>query len=135
MDSNNNMNNDTVFNPLVAPLTTTTFTAITSYANCLDTSTYTLNVLCDTCSLYISDTVCNSYTFNNQIYTQSGIYLDSIISQNSTHLVNLDLTINPTYNISISDTACDTYDFFGQILTQSGIYSYTLTSVDGAIQQ
>ena len=128
---NNNMTNDTMFNPFVSPLTTTTYTAITSYANCVDTSTYTLSVLCDTCSLNISDTACNSYTFNNQTYTQSGFYTDSITSQNSTHLVNLDLTINPTYNISISDTACNSYNFFSQILTQSGIYSNTLTSING----
>ena len=88
-------------------------------------------MLCDTCALHISDTVCDSYTFNNQTYTQSGFYQDSLISQNSTHLVNLDLTINPTYDISISDTACDSYNFYSQILTQSGIYSNTLTSVTG----
>ncbi|MDA9715394.1 T9SS type A sorting domain-containing protein, partial [Bacteroidota bacterium] len=91
----------------------------------------TLSVLCDTCSLNISDTACNSYTFNNQTYTQSGFYTDSITSQNSTHLVNLDLTINPTYNISITDTACNSYNFFSQVLTQSGIYSNTLTSING----
>ncbi|MDC3134069.1 T9SS type A sorting domain-containing protein [Bacteroidota bacterium] len=128
---NNNMSNDTVFDPFVNPSTTTTFTAIASYANCIDTSTYTLNVLCDTCALNISDTVCDSYTFNNQIYTQSGFYTDSITSQNSINLVNLDLTINPTYNISITDSACNSYDFLGQILTQSGVYSNTLLSVDG----
>ena len=128
---NNNMTNDTVFDPFVNPLITTTFTAIASYANCTDTSTYTLNVLCDTCTLNISDTVCGSYIFNNQIYTQSGFYMDSIVSQNSNNLVNLDLTINPTYNISITDSACNSYDFLGQILTQSGIYSNILMSVDG----
>ena len=123
--------NDTVFDPLVNPSTTTTFTAIASFANCVDTSTYTLNVICDTCALYISDTVCGSYTFNNQTYTQSGFYIDSVVSQNSNHQVNLDLTINPTYNILINDSACNSYDFLGQILTQSGVYSNTLNSVDG----
>tara|TARA_B110001450_G_scaffold50448_1_gene47072 strand:+ start:51 stop:3458 length:3408 start_codon:yes stop_codon:yes gene_type:complete len=128
---NNSMTNDTIFDPFVNPLTTTTFTAIASYANCTDTSIYTLNVLCDTCTLNISDTVCDSYTFNNQIYTQSGFYMDSVVLQNSNHLVNLDLTINPSYNIAINDSACNSYDFLGQILTQSGIYSNTLISVDG----
>ena len=128
---NSNMTNDTVFDPFVNPLTTTTFTAIASFANCVDTSSYTLNVICDTCTLNISDTVCGSYTFNNQIYTQSGVYMDSLVSQNSNHLVNLDLTINPTYNISITDSACNSYNFLGQILTQSGVYSNTLISVDG----
>ena len=128
---NNSMTNDTVFDPFVNPLTTTTFTAISSYANCTDTSTYTLNVLCDTCTLNISDTVCDSYTFNNQIYTQSGFYMDSIVSQNSNNLVTLDLTINPSYNISITDTACESYNFLGQNIIQSGFYNTTLSSING----
>ena len=128
---NNSMTNDTVFDPFVNPLTTTTFTAISSYANCTDTSTYTLNVLCDTCTLNISDTVCDSYTFNNQIYTQSGFYMDSIVSQNSNNLVTLDLTINPSYNISITDTACESYNFLGQNIIQSGFYNTTLSTING----
>ena len=128
---NSNISSDSVYNPYVNPSFTTTYTAIASSGECRDTALYTLNVICDTCTLNITDTVCDSYTFNNKVYSQSGVYIDSVLSQNSFNPVNLDLTINPSYIVSIIDSSCSSFDYLGQTLNQSGLYSNSLSTING----
>jgi surface protein len=79
-----------------------------------------------------SQTSCNSYTFNNQTITQSGIYYDTLTnSTGCDSIITLNLTINaPTLN-TINQSACNSYTFNNQTITQSGIYFDTLINSIG----
>jgi hypothetical protein len=65
---------------------------------------------------------CNSYTWNGQTYTQSGIYTGT-----TTDCVtqSLNLTITPSSTNTTSASACNSYTWNGQTYTQSGVYTGT----------
>jgi surface protein len=77
-------------------------------------------------------TSCNSYLFNGQVYTASGIYLDTLVSATGCDsIITLNLTIlQPTFN-TINENACSSYLFNGQTLTSSGQYFDTLVNANG----
>ncbi|QQR97860.1 MAG: gliding motility-associated C-terminal domain-containing protein [Sphingobacteriales bacterium] len=74
-----------------------------------------------------------SYTFNGQSLTGSGIYLDTITSlvTSCDSIIRLTLTVNDidTGNITASICQGQSYTFNGQSLTGSGIYLDTITSL------
>lgn len=73
---------------------------------------------------------CNSYTWNGQTYTQSGVYTGP-----TTNCVteSLNLTINSSSSASQSQTALDTYTWpiNNQTYTQGGTYTATIPNVAG----
>ena len=125
---NQNISNDSIHDPFVSPDSTTTYSVVASVSNCSDSASYTVNVICDTCNFSIVDTVCNHYNFNNQIYTQSGIYYDTILNANGQNPVILDITITPPVNLTLFDSTCSSYNFNGQFLSQQGTYYDTISS-------
>ena len=127
---NQNISNDSIHDPFVSPDSTTTYSVVASVSNCSDSASYRVNVICDTCNFNIFDTVCSQYSFNNQIYTQSGIYYDTILNQNGQNPIILDITIIPPVNLTVFDSTCSSYDFYGQFLTQQGTYYDTISSQD-----
>ena len=79
-----------------------------------------------------SQTACNSFTFNNQTITQSGIYFDTLTnSTGCDSIITLNLTINNSTSNTLNQTACNSYTFNNQTLIQSGIYFDTLTNSIG----
>ena len=68
---------------------------------------------------------CNSYTWNGQTYTQSGIYT-GITTDCVTQSLNL--TITPSSTNTTSASACDSYSWNGQTYSTSGVYTGTTTN-------
>ena len=77
-------------------------------------------------------TACNSYKWNNNLYTQSGVYVDTLHSANGCDsVVTLHLIINYTQYTEEVVTACDSYTWNGETYTQSGEYVYNTTAANG----
>jgi hypothetical protein len=79
-----------------------------------------------------SQTACNTYLFNNQTITQSGIYYDTLINTTGCDsIITLNLTINNPTSNTINQFACNSYTFNNQTITASGIYYDTLLNSAG----
>jgi hypothetical protein len=67
---------------------------------------------------------CDSYAWNGQTYTQSGIYTGT-----TTDCVteSLDLTITPSSTNTTTASACDSYTWNGTTYSASGVYTGTTT--------
>jgi hypothetical protein len=80
----------------------------------------------------IKQSACNSYTWNGQIYTQSGTYkFDTVNRFGCDSAVTLDLTINSIINVNFVDAACDSYKWNGNTYTQSGSYQFKTINQQG----
>ena len=87
----------------------------------------------------ITDTICEglTYTVGTSVYTNSGVYVDSLISSlGCDSIVTLDLTITPDVSlnavVSVTDPAC-TGNATGSILIEeisNGAAPYTITFAD-----
>jgi len=74
------------------------------------------------------------YPFNGLSLTSSGTYYDTLInSLGCDSILQLNLTVNPSYNQNQNIVVCSgtSFAFGGQNLTTSGNYSYTYTTVNG----
>jgi len=85
---------------------------------------------------FIFDTICQgkSYLFGSQHLSVSGIYYAT--QQNISgcdSIIELTLTVNPTYFMQISDSICtgSVYDFNGKLLTEEGVYYDSLQTIFG----
>jgi len=75
---------------------------------------------------------CVSYTWNGQLYSNSGTYTYSSINANGCDsIATLNLTIINTVESFTDITACDSYSWNGQTYSVTGAYSYLTTSVQG----
>ncbi len=84
----------------------------------------------------VSITACEEYTWsvNNQIYTQSGTYIDTLQNANGCDsIITLNLTINQPTSSSVNISACEEYTWpvNNQTYTQSGTYIDTLQNANG----
>ncbi|MGH1336870.1 MAG: SBBP repeat-containing protein [Aureispira sp.] len=81
-----------------------------------------------------SDTACGSYTYNGQLYTQSGMYQDTLTNEGGCDsIVSIALVINqPTTSVD-SITACNTYTWIdgNTYISNNNIATVTLTNVMG----
>ena len=83
-----------------------------------------------TSSLEIS--TCDSYTWNNETYTESGTYQQHFPMPNGCDsIVTCYLTIWPSYTNSFNITSCDFCPWNGVTYTQSGDYEQSFTSQHG----
>ncbi len=77
-------------------------------------------------------TECDSYTWNGQTYTESGIYTfptQTVLGCDS--LATLNLTINNSEYPVETVSACDTYTWHETEYTNSGSYTFETTTADG----
>ncbi len=75
---------------------------------------------------------CDTYTWNNKIYNQSGIYVDTLSSVlGCDSIVTLHLTINETQYAEETVVACDSYTWNGETYSKSGDYTYSTTAANG----
>ena len=75
---------------------------------------------------------CGSYVFNGQVFSSSGLYLDTLVAASGCDsIIGIHLTIhNPTYD-TLNIIACNSYTFNGQTLANSGVYYDTLQNAVG----
>lgn len=86
--------------------------------------------------VFIEAGICEgeSFDFNGTLLTTAGMYVDTLSRTNGADsIVNLTLTVYPTYDISLVDTILlgETYDSYGFLETTSGHYQQTLTTIFG----
>lgn len=75
-------------------------------------------------------TTCDKYIRGNNIYTESGDYVDTLQTiHGCDSIVTLHLTINQSAATEFSDTACDAYVWNGKDYTTSGLYRDTLQTI------
>ena len=77
-------------------------------------------------------TECDTYSWNGQAYTVSGVY--TFLSTNSNgcdSTATLNLTINPSTTSTTTEVECDTYTWNGTTYTASGTYTYLTTNTTG----
>lgn len=89
----------------------------------------------------ISDQICKGDTYNQNGFTLPSQDIAGVFTHNITHhlaggcdsVVELSLTVNPTYNTNVDLTICETatYNFYGEILNQPGQYYKTFESQHG----
>ena len=73
---------------------------------------------------------CNSFSWNNEVYSESGIYsFETISSGGCDSISTLNLTITNTSNTDI--IACNSYDWNGTTYTETGVYSFSIITNDG----
>lgn len=80
----------------------------------------------------ISVSACETYNFNGQNYTQSGVYTyqgSTIWGCDSSVVLNL--TIYNTSTTTQSESACGSYSWNGQSFFTSGLYADTLQTTNG----
>ena len=108
-----------------------------------DFNAYIDNFKVNTCTQYISvsgDTACASYTspYTGNVYSQTGIYSDTIANASCDSIYTLDITINPHTSASINVIECDTFvSVTGNAYTQTGVYYDTIPnmySCDSVVQ-
>ena len=77
-------------------------------------------------------TACDSYTWNGQVYTQSGTYTQTLTTAaNCDSILTLILTINNSVAVTVTESAETSYTWNGQTYTESGVYTWTGTTVAG----
>ena len=99
-------------------------------------STVTLHlVVNEAIATEFTDTGCESYTWNNQVYTTSGNYVQTLQSTaGCDSTVTLHLTIyNPTHQ-AFTEVACGSYTWNNTEYTQSGDYTYAHLDANGCTQ-
>ncbi len=91
--------------------------------------------LIDGCPSYatLTQTHCDSFSFNNVTYTTSGVYVDTIPSTfNCDSIITLNLTINHSaVNPVITGQYCDSVTFNGVTYTTTGVYTQHYFSFNG----
>lgn len=88
------------------------------------------------CTTYntITATACNSYSLNNQTYTASGTYVQTLANANSAgcdSIINLNLTINNANSSTLNITNCGPYTLNNQTYSASGTYTQLTQNVAG----
>ena len=96
-----------------------------------NTSILDLTIITNT-SISANITTCDSHTWNDSTYTQSGVYIYTTTdSLGCDHTEILNLIINNSTSNSTTATACDTYTWNGDTYTTSGTYTDVSTNADG----
>ena len=82
-----------------------------------------------------TETACESYTWNNTAYTNSGNYTFSHLDINGcTQVDTLHLTINNPVHTATTETVCESYTWNNTAYTTSGNYTFSHLDVNGCTQ-
>ena len=80
----------------------------------------------------LSETACDAYTWNQKELTESGVYVDTLLTeQGRDSIVTLHLTIHSSSVVELSATTDKAYIWNGDLLTESGVYINHYTSQTG----
>ncbi|GBL34841.1 serine-rich adhesin for platelets [Filimonas sp.] len=105
---------------------------VTTSNNCNSTAILNLQAPSSPLSVSTSVTACDSYVWNGNVYTASGLLTSTFVSVNgcdSVHTVNL--TIKYSNSGSSNVTSCNSYVWNGVTYTASGNPTYTYTNAAG----
>lgn len=81
-----------------------------------------------------SQTACESFSWNNSTYFESGDYTQSFTNMiGCDSIVTLHLTILHGTHNAVTETACDSFEWHNVNYTQSGTYTYDYTNADGCL--
>ena len=73
---------------------------------------------------------CDSYDWNGNTYTNSGVYIDTLQTSNGCDsVVTIDMIINYSASTSDSIIACDSMEWNGNNYTTSGVYVLSLIHI------
>ena len=113
-----------------------TYTDTLSTLSGCDSIIITNLTISPTANITVFDSICEGdyITVGNNIYNQSGIYIDTLVSINGCDsVVNTNLFIKPLTQISFSYTICagDTLTIGSNSYTQNGLYVNTFTAING----
>ena len=121
---------DTTFEVGTPNLSVFNFQFSTQYG-CDSTVILTLNIRSANYT-EITETSCGSYTWNDEVYTESGDYVQTFTNVNGCDsVVTLHLTINTANYADFADDACGSYTWNDEVYTESGDYVQTFTNVNG----
>ena len=86
--------------------------------------------------IFIEEEICNgqSYTYNDQEYTNAGMYQQTLEAANGCDTIwNLSLTVLPVFSEMINAEICDgeTYEINGQSYSIGGVYEQVLSTIVG----
>ena len=82
----------------------------------------------------IAATACNTYSLNNQTYTTSGTYVQTLANANVAgcdSIINLNLTINNANTSTLNITNCGPYTLNNQTYSASGTYTQLTQNIAG----
>ena len=76
--------------------------------------------------------VCESFTWNDSIYTVNGQYVQTFTSAvGCDSVVTMNMTVRyGTHNV-VTETACENFVWHGTTYTTSGVYTYSYTNANG----
>ncbi|MEY4287245.1 MAG: hypothetical protein RL511_1331 [Bacteroidota bacterium] len=88
------------------------------------------------CATYntITATACNTYTLNNQSYTSSGTYIQTLANANAAgcdSIINLNLTIHNSNNTLLNVINCGAYTLNNQVYSTTGTYTQLSQNIFG----
>lgn len=88
------------------------------------------------CATYntITATACNIYTLNNQSYTSSGTYIQTLANANAVgcdSIINLNLTIHNSNTTTLNVTNCGAYTLNNQVYSTTGTYTQLSQNIFG----
>jgi hypothetical protein len=102
---------------------------------CTDTILINFIVPDNTLDTLVEVASCNNpYIFKENSYTQSGIYIDTLLSAiGCDTIVTLNLTILPLETKTIDTVICylNNYDFYGRTIIEAGVYYDTVPALSG----
>lgn len=79
-----------------------------------------------------TETVCDSYTWNGNTYTESGDYTVTLPTEQGRDSIEiLHLTINQSETAEETIVTCDSYEWNGAVYTESGDYVFNTTTIAG----
>ena len=84
-------------------------------------------------TVMLNQTVCGSFPWelSGETYTQSGVYMYTVVSENVETTYILNLTVNNATNNLYTETACDSYTWNNTPYSVSGSYTYSYTNEAG----
>ena len=121
---------DTTFEVGTPNLSVFNFHFSTSHG-CDSTVTLTLTILTANYTDF-ADNACGSYTWNDEVYTESGDYVQTFTNANGCDsVVTLHLTIFTADYADFADSACGSYVWNDEVYEESGDYVQTFTNANG----
>ncbi len=121
---------DTTFEVGTPQLSTFNFQLLTQHG-CDSTVILTLNVRSANYT-ELTETACGNYTWNNEIYEESGDYVQTFTNAaGCDSVVTLHLTIFTANYADFADNACGSYTWNGEVYEESGDYVQTFSNANG----
>ncbi len=121
---------DTTFEVGTPNLSTFNFQFSTSHG-CDSTVILTLNVRSANYT-ELTETACGNYTWNDEVYEESGDYVQTFTNAaGCDSVVTLHLTIFTANYADFADNACGSYTWNGEVYEESGDYVQTFSNANG----